>query len=118
MSGAGMSVDSGLPDFASDQGIIQQVVKSEPNKDYRHIINPAFFHSNPEKFWYIYGHRYNQYVHATPHKGYHLLKKICFNKQYHTYTSNVDGMWTKAGFKNDKVYELHGSIFHLQCFQC
>ena len=55
MSGAGMSVDSGLPDFASDQGIIHQVVKSEPNKEYRHIINPAYFKSNPQKFWYIYG---------------------------------------------------------------
>jgi NAD-dependent SIR2 family protein deacetylase len=69
-----MSVDSGLPDFASDQGIIHQVVRSEPNKDYRHIINPAYFQTNPAKFWYIYGTRYNQYVNANPHKGYHLLK--------------------------------------------
>ena len=67
MSGAGMSVDSGLPDFASDRGIIQQIVARQPGNDYRQIINPAYFKSNPHNFWYIYGDRYNQYLHAQPH---------------------------------------------------
>ncbi len=39
-SGAGMSVDSGLPDFSSDQGIIQKIVKTSNHLDYRNIINP------------------------------------------------------------------------------
>ena len=59
-----MSVDSGLPDFASDQGIIQQIIKNERNMDYRDIINPKYFEKHPEKFWYIYGDRYNQYKKA------------------------------------------------------
>jgi NAD-dependent SIR2 family protein deacetylase len=58
-SGAGMSVDSGLPDFASDRGIINKIIKGDPNLDYRNIINPQYFEAYPEKFWYIYGDRYN-----------------------------------------------------------
>ena len=77
MSGAGMSVDSGLPDFASDRGIIQKLISRERNLEYRDIINPAYFKKNPEKFWYIYGDRYNQYTTALPHLGYHLLQEIC-----------------------------------------
>lgn len=69
-SGAGMSVDCGLPDFASDQGIIQRVVKQEKNMEYRDVINPDYFQKHPEKFWYIYGDRYNQYKEAQPHEGY------------------------------------------------
>ena len=69
-SGAGMSVDSGLPDFASDHGIIQKIINNEKNMEYRDIINPKYFQDNPRKFWYIYGDRYNQYNHAIPHNGY------------------------------------------------
>jgi NAD-dependent SIR2 family protein deacetylase len=95
-SGAGMSVDSGLPDFSSDRGIINKIIGNNPNLEYRNIINPIYFDENPEKFWYIYGDRYMQYKKATPHKGYALLKEICEKQKQGNYfiqTSNVDGMW-------------------------
>ncbi len=62
-----MSVDSGLPDFSSDQGLISKLIKNNKNLDYRNIINPIYFNEKPEKFWYIYGDRYNQYKKAQPH---------------------------------------------------
>ena len=111
-----MSVDSGLPDFASDQGIIQRIIKDNKNMDYRDIINPKYFKAHPQKFWYIYGDRYNQYKKALPHQGYHLLRELCMNDkkgEYFVHTSNVDNMWSKAGFPQDKIYELHGNIFNL-----
>lgn len=84
--------------------------------DYRDIINPKYFEAHPEKFWYIYGDRYNQYKQAQPHQGYHLLKEMCINDkkgEFFVHTSNVDNMWIKAGFPQDKIYELHGNIFNL-----
>ena len=107
-----MSVDCGLPDFSGTNGIINKI----NNKDYRNIINPKYFEEEPNKFWYIYGDRYNQYKKAFPHKGYHILNEICCNTKkgsYYLYTSNVDNMWQKTGFTEDKLYELHGNIFHL-----
>jgi NAD-dependent SIR2 family protein deacetylase len=89
-----MSVDSGLPDFSSDRGIINQIISSSKNLDYRNIINPLYFEENPAKFWYIYGSRYMKYQNCTPHKGYDMLKQICTNLKrgnYFIQTSNVDG---------------------------
>jgi len=117
LSGAGMSVDSGLPDFSGDQGLIKRLEKVEG--DYRNIISPKYFEEKPEKFWYIYGDRYNQYTKATPHKGYELLLDICEKKkEYFIRTSNVDNMWARAGFDQERIYEIHGSIYHLQCHSC
>ena len=56
-SGAGMSVDCGLPDFSGDNGLIKKI-KAAYNTDYRNVINPRFFETNPRNFWYIYGDRY------------------------------------------------------------
>ncbi len=60
------------------------------------------------------------YRKVNPHKGFEILldfnKK--YNKQVFALTSNVDGQFQKAGFLEDKIYEVHGSIHHLQCDKC
>lgn len=76
-SGVGMSVDSGLPDFRGDHGVMKLLKKVDKNLDYKDIINPRYFETHPEKFWYIYGDRYNRYKNTKPHKGYLQLKDIC-----------------------------------------
>lgn len=56
-----------------------------------------------------------------PHEGFNMLLELgekLKSKNYFVYTSNVDGQFQKAGFPEDKVVELHGSLMHCQCRKC
>ncbi|TRC20635.1 NAD-dependent deacetylase, partial [Mannheimia haemolytica] len=66
---------------------------------------------------WFYAHRLNQYRQAEPHQGYAILKRWAESKQhgYFVFTSNVDGHFRKAGFSEDRIYECHGTLDHLQC---
>ncbi|MGB3752053.1 MAG: Sir2 family NAD-dependent protein deacetylase [Arcobacteraceae bacterium] len=117
-AGAGMGVDSGLPDFRGNLGFWKAYPPmQELELDFTDMANPHWFESNPSFAWAFYGHRLNLYRETIPHKGFdHLLKLIKEKKEnYFIYTSNVDGQFQKAGFDEDKIYEVHGSIHHLQC---
>ncbi len=71
--------------------------------------------------WGFYGHRLDLYRNTVPHEGFQILLALS-EKMPHgarVFTSNVDGQFQKAGFKQEHVTECHGSIHHLQCFdQC
>ena len=72
------------------------------------IMNHSYFEEHPERFWYLYGERYNAYKTATPHEGYNILKKWGTQMKkgnFYSYTSNVDGQFLKAGFPEDKIVE-------------
>jgi NAD-dependent SIR2 family protein deacetylase len=108
MSGAGMSVDSGLADFRSLNGIFDRLKKREKHMEYYDIMNHKYFEGHPERFWYLYGERYNAYKAATPHNGYNILKQwgeVLKKGKYFSYTSNVDGHFIKAGFPENKLVE-------------
>lgn len=60
-TGAGMGVDSGLPDFSGDGGLIEQLQKREKILKYWQIISHNYFDDHPDKFWYLYGDRYMKY---------------------------------------------------------
>jgi NAD-dependent SIR2 family protein deacetylase len=113
-SGAGMSVDSGLPDYRSNQGIIAKL--NEKGYTYNDISDSKAFLENAEYSWGWYAEQMQIYLEATPHLGYHLIKKyIEDNKlEYFIFTSNVDCMWKKAGFDKNKILEYHGSLDYLQ----
>ena len=117
-AGAGMGVDSGLPDFRGDQGFWQAYPM------YRHLginfvdaANPQHFERDPAFGWGFYGHRTNLYRATAPHPGFALLKQWArrFNLATFVVTSNVDGQFQKAGFAEEQILEVHGSIHHLQC---
>ena len=117
-AGAGMGVDSGLPDFRGDQGFWQAYPM------YRHLginfvdaANPQHFERDPAFGWGFYGHRTNLYRATAPHPGFALLKQWAqrFNLATFIVTSNVDGQFQKAGFTEEQILEVHGSIHHLQC---
>jgi NAD-dependent SIR2 family protein deacetylase len=117
-AGAGMGVDSGLPDFRGNEGFW----KSYPVAKARHLsfeslANPDWFEREPTLGWAFYGHRLNLYRDTIPHEGFKLLRELCQSKgnDYFVVTSNVDGQFQKAGFDEDKICEIHGSIHHLQC---
>ncbi len=117
-AGAGMGVDSGLPDFRGDLGFWKAYPPlKDKNLSFTEMANPQWFFSSPELAWAFYGHRLKLYNKTQPHEGFALLKNLCEakNGNYFIYTSNVDGHFEKAGFDKDKIYEIHGSIHHAQC---
>lgn len=112
--GAGVSTESGIPDFRSEQGIYNTV----KNFGYppEQILSHSFFMKNPEKFYDFYRSTMI-YENAKPnlaHLGLAKLEKQ--GKLKAIVTQNIDGLHQLAGSKT--VYELHGSIHRNYCMKC
>lgn len=117
-AGAGMGVDSGLPDFRGDQGFWKAYpMYQRLGINFVGAANPAHFLRDPAFGWGFYGHRTNLYRETVPHRGFAILLDWAerFNLDSFVVTSNVDGQFQKAGFREDQILEVHGSIHHLQC---
>lgn len=117
-AGAGMGVDSGLPDFRGNQGLWAAYPALGASKTaFESIANPRAFKRNPELAWGFYAHRLALYRAIEPHTGFAILKRWAerMPKGAFVYTSNVDGQFQKAGFPDDRIVECHGSIHYLQC---
>ena len=117
-AGAGMGVDSGLPDFRGDQGFWNAYPMYERlGINFIGAANPANFEGDPAFGWGFYGHRTNLYRDTEPHRGFFMLQEWAerFGQDSFVITSNVDGQFQKAGYREDQVLEVHGSIHHLQC---
>jgi len=117
-AGAGMGVDSGLPDFRGNSGFWKAYPPiAKLGKSFSEMANPVWFDQKPEIAWAFYGHRLNLYCETIPHEGFEKLLDLGKSKQYgyFVFTSNVDGQFQKAGFDRAHIEECHGSIHHLQC---
>ncbi len=117
-AGAGMGVDSGLPDFRGVEGFWEAYPKAkELGLKFEEMANPECFESDPQLAWAFYGHRLHLYRDTEPHEGFSNLLELSNSKKYQSFifTSNVDGQFQKAGFDDSRVMECHGSIHHLQC---
>ena len=117
-AGAGMGVDSGLPDFRGNAGFWKAYpALAAEGTAFMDIASPAAFHADPRRAWGFYGHRLAMYRRAAPHAGYELLRKWGESRRhgYFVFTSNVDGHFQKAGFDPLRIDECHGSIHRLQC---
>ena len=117
-AGAGMGVDSGLPDFRGTEGFWQAYPPFKAlGLEFEELANPAWFDRDPAVAWGFYGHRLNLYRATVPHAGFDVLRRWASGKGAgaFVFTSNVDGQFQKAGFDPQRVVECHGSIHHLQC---
>ncbi len=117
-AGAGMGVDSGLPDFRGTEGFWRAYpVAKKLGLRFEELANPRWFQENPKLAWAFYGHRLNLYRKTEPHEGFYILRKLGESKKggYFVFTSNVDGQFQKAGYDEKKIVEIHGSIHYLQC---
>lgn len=117
-AGAGMGVDSGLPDFRGSEGFWEAYpALAKAGIEFRSIANPVAFKKNPRLAWGFYGHRLALYRATVPHEGFRLLKLIAEKMPDGAFvtTSNVDGQFQKAGFEESRILEVHGSIHRLQC---
>ncbi len=119
-AGAGMGVDSGLPDFRGEKGFWKAYPLYERlGLNFYEMANPIHFERDPAFGWGFYGHRLELYRKTEPHEGFHILLKWAkeLMEDYFVVTSNVDGQFQKAGYPEEKIYEIHGSIHHLQCIR-
>jgi NAD-dependent SIR2 family protein deacetylase len=119
-AGAGMGVDSGLPDFRGNQGFWRTYPPyAKLGLSFASVANPRWFVADPELAWGFYGHRLNLYRETPPHAGFDILRRWAKRMPHDcfVFTSNVDGHFQRAGFGPQQVVEIHGTIHWLQCGQ-
>lgn len=99
-AGAGMGVDSGLPDFRGAQGFWRAYpALGRVGLPFTTVASPATFERDPHLAWGFYGHRLGLYRRTQPHAGFGLLKRWG-ERTLHglaVFTSNVDGQFQRAG---------------------
>jgi NAD-dependent SIR2 family protein deacetylase len=117
-AGAGMGVDSGLPDFRGTNGFWRAY---PPYKrlglDFVSLASPRWFAEDPTLAWGFYGHRMQLYRRTAPHDGFAILRRWAdrMPRGGFVFTSNVDGHFQRAGFATEQIVEIHGSFKAMQC---
>ena len=110
--GAGVSTESGIPDFRSEDGLYHEKYSYPPER----IISHSFFLTNPEVFYRFYKEKM-LCLDAEPNAAHRKLAELeQAGKLKAVVTQNIDGLHQKAGSKI--VYELHGSIYRNYCLRC
>jgi NAD-dependent SIR2 family protein deacetylase len=113
-AGAGLGVDSGLPDFRGDEGFWRAYPPyARLGLSFVQLANPAGFRRDPELAWGFYGHRRALYRRTVPHDGFAVLREFAG----FVFTSNVDGQFQAAGVDGDRILECHGSLGWDQCLE-
>ncbi|HET7776866.1 MAG TPA: Sir2 family NAD-dependent protein deacetylase [Azospira sp.] len=118
-AGAGMGIDSGLPDFRGPEGFWRAYpALGRARMMFEEIACPDAFARDPELAWGFYAHRLNLYRRTRPHGGFAVLLALAARlpQGAFVFTSNVDGQFQTAGFAETRVAECHGSLHYLQCF--
>jgi NAD-dependent SIR2 family protein deacetylase len=117
-AGAGMGVDSGLPDFRGDEGFWKAYPPyAKLGLSFIDLANPRWFEKDPAFAWGFYGHRLALYRSTTPHAGYAVLLSWMRSMRLggFVFTSNVDGAFHRAAFPERSVHECHGALDWFQC---
>ena len=110
--GAGVSTESGIPDFRSVDGLYNQKYDFPPET----ILSDTFFYGNTEEFFRFYRDKM-LCLDAQPNAAHLKLAELeKAGKLSAVVTQNIDGLHQKAG--NNRVYELHGSVHRNYCLKC
>ena len=110
--GAGVSTESGIPDFRSKDGLYNQKYKFPPEE----ILSRTFFINNTEEFFKFYKEKLNS-LDIKPNITHLKLAELeAKGKLRAIITQNIDGLHQKAGSNN--VLELHGSVLRNYCMKC
>jgi len=111
LTGAGMGVDGGIPDFRGKTGLW-----TEDKGIFLKYATGNAFHDYPVEAWNFYISRFLNYKRMQPHRGYYdLLKLADRGKDVFSVTSNVDGHFKRSGYNPEKIYEVHGNLEWIQC---
>ncbi len=112
--GAGMSTESGIPDFRSAEGIYHQKLHRHFSSE--EMVSHSFFMKHTEDFYDFY-RQHLLYPEARPNEGHRALAELeRMGKLTAVITQNIDGLHQLAGSKH--VLELHGSVKRNFCMDC
>lgn len=111
LTGAGMSTESGIPDYRSTDGLYRTLTSEE-------VFDIDRFRSSPKSFYEVIGPLYCSIVEAQPNPGHLALAEIetRLHKRVDIATQNIDGLHHKALSK--RIYEVHGTMKTLTCQRC
>ena len=110
--GAGVSTESGIPDFRSKDGLYNQKYDYPPEE----ILSHTFFVNHTEAFYKFYKDKMNSLKYEPNITHMKLAELEEKGKLKAVVTQNIDGLHQKAGSKN--VYELHGCVLRNYCMKC
>ena len=110
--GAGVSTESGIPDFRSKDGLYNQKYDYPPEQ----ILSRTFFDRMPEEFYRFYRDKLNSLKYEPNITHFKLAELEKKGKLTAVVTQNIDGLHQKAGSK--RVLELHGSVLRNYCMKC
>lgn len=110
--GAGVSTESGIPDFRSKDGLYNMKYKYPPEQ----ILSHTFFKDNTEEFYKFYKDKLNSLKYEPNITHYALANLEKNGKLTSVITQNIDGLHQKAG--STRVHELHGSVLRNYCIKC
>lgn len=110
--GAGVSTESGIPDFRSKDGLYNQKYKYPPEE----ILSNTFFMNDTEEFYKFYKDKLNSLKYEPNITHIKLAELEQKGKLKAVITQNIDGLHQKANTKN--VLELHGSVLRNYCMRC
>ena len=110
--GAGVSTESGIPDFRSKDGLYNQQYKYPPET----ILSHTFFMNKTDEFYKFYKSKMNSLKYEPNITHIKLAELESKGKLKAVITQNIDGLHQKAGSKI--VYELHGSVLRNYCMKC
>lgn len=111
LTGAGISTDSGIPDFRSDTGVYSG------DEQWRYITR-SYYHGYPKDFWIRFKDIFSSKltIEHQPNRGHAFIATLNENHKVTVLTQNVDGLHQKAGSQN--VLAMHGSIDEAICPKC
>jgi len=111
LTGAGISVPSGIPDFRSPGTGLWE------NVDPMEVAHIDAFHRDPSRFWSFYGERFQTLEHKQPNRAHEVLAQLERDGLLDAViTQNVDRLHARAG--SVELIEVHGSISHSVCLEC
>jgi NAD-dependent deacetylase len=111
LTGAGISVPSGIPDFRSPRTGLWE------NVDPMEVAHIDVFHRAPERFWHFYGHRFQSLEDKEPNPAHYAVAELeRAGLLDAVITQNIDRLHARAG--SERLIEVHGSIAHSSCLVC
>lgn len=114
LTGAGISTESGIPDFRGPQGVWTRDPKAEK------LSNIHYYMSDPEVRKLAWqGRASHPAWTAVPNAGHRALVELeRLGKLHALVTQNIDGLHQRAGNSSDRVIEVHGTVHHVVCMRC
>ena len=111
LTGAGISVPSGIPDFRSPRTGLWE------NVDPMDVAHIDVFRRDPERFWRFYGERFQTLQHKRPNRAHEALARLEeAGLLTAVITQNIDRLHARAGSR--ELIEVHGTIDHSSCLLC